>query len=141
MIASKKKLEKTLLKVDGSITEASKKLGISQQAIAERLKRDPSIKENVAAARAMALKKAGISRARVYKGISEGLDAKLVIIKDGDAVETEAPDHKERRENRKIALQLLGDLDQETQGGEKIFNLVQVFLPQKEPIIDVEAST
>lgn len=141
MIASKTKLEKTLIRTDGHIAKAAKIIGMTPQALHDRINNNPDIKKTVKEVRDAALKAAKISRARVYKGISEGLDAKLVIIKDGEATVTKAPDHKERRENRKIALQLLGDLDPDTQGGDKTFNLVQVFLPQKEPIIDVEAST
>lgn len=107
----KKFLMVAAVKHDGKAKEIAKTLGISRQAVCKHLKK-PEIKSLVEDSRALALKKAKISRARAYKKIAEGMEAMAISSYEGNVyISKKVPDYKERREHTKIALQLLGDLD------------------------------
>src|SRR3990167_8047639 len=60
-----------------------------------------------------ALYTAGITRPVVYSGIAEGLQAvkKRTEIRDGQEVVIEEPDHLIRAKHREMALNALGDLE------------------------------
>lgn len=143
MIATKKKLEKTLIKTDGNVKEAAKKIGVSPQAIYERLDRDPKIKERVESAKELAMRKAGLTRVKVYKVIADGLNAKALTSFEGKIYESKFADYKERRESAKLSVQLFGDLaNTQPEGGDiynsLFLNLNQINLESKDiPIGDL----
>lgn len=113
------------IKSNGSPTKMSKLLGITKSTASHHLQK-PEIKKLVLDEREKALKKAGISRVRVYKKINANLDATI------PQLQTHAIDR---------SLELLGDInnkDKNLEGAKNIFNF---FIPTKEPIqelIDAE---
>lgn len=129
MVVTQKKLGKVLLKHDGNTARASKELGVSQEAINKRLRHNPQLKKAILNVREEALKKAGLSRAFVYKGIKEGCKAKVVSTIEGIPTQTNIADHGERHKFLKTALELHKDLDPDKEQsvlniGSVIFNLL-----------------
>lgn len=147
-------LIKTYQKNGQNQHKTAKALKVSQPAVNQALKR-PEVQKTLAQINEDALKEAGAHLAKVYQRAAEGLDAYKVIpgmklTLGGDkpeeegirAVQSTAPDFKERRESVKLCLQLVQRLDQKDQdeslGIQNIFNF---FIPSKEPIrniIDME---
>ncbi len=111
MVVSQKNLLKLAIKHDGSPTKIAKETGITHQAVSDRIKKNPHIKKAILNVREEALKKAGLSREFVYKGIKEGCKANVVAMVDGIPVQSKIADHGERKHYLKIALLLHKDLD------------------------------
>jgi predicted transcriptional regulator len=116
MVIATKKLLKVTVKHDGNKTKIAKELGISRPAVSKRIKNNPHIQKAILNVREEAIKKAGLSRAFVYRGIKQGCQAKVVIVtenKDGKKVAklTSIADHGERKHFLKIALLLHKDLE------------------------------
>lgn len=111
MVVSQAKLLKTVLKHDGNESKAAKALGIKQQSVNDRIKRNPAIKKAILNVREEALKKSGLSRAFVYKGIKEGCKSRMVVVKDGVATLTKIIDRDTSHKYLKTALELHKDLD------------------------------
>lgn len=129
MVVSQAKLIKVNLKHDGNKTKTAKELGISVPAVSKRIKHNPAIQKAILNVREEALKKAGLSRAFVYRGIKEGCLSKVVVIQDGKAKTTNVPDRSERHKYLKTALELHKDLDPDKEQsvqniGAVIFNLM-----------------
>lgn len=111
MVVSQTKLLKALIKHDGNHTHAAKELGIAQTSVSKRVRKNPHIKQAILNVREEALKKAGLSRSFIYKGIKEGCKANVVAVVDGIPVQSKIADHGERKYYLKIALELHKDLD------------------------------
>lgn len=129
MVVSQAKLLKVTIKHDGNHTKAAKELGVSRPAVTKRINSNPHIKQAILNVREEALKKAGLSRAFVYKGIKEGCKATLVAMVDGIPVQSKIADHSERHKFLKTALELHKDLDPDKEQsvlniGSVIFNLL-----------------
>lgn len=121
---------KSAVKHDGSLKLMAKELGVAKQTVYYHLQK-PEIKEAVNRLKDIAMEKAGITRAKVYQKVCEGLDATKVIssnviAQDGEGMKDansmtkdfiEVPDFKERRESAKICLQLFGDLNNDADEG------------------------
>lgn len=121
-VVSKKDLTKALIKYDGNSNKAAKEVGITRRSVSRRISRNPDMKQEVLTAREQALHKAKVTRELVYKRIREGLDATVVAIYEGEVIESDAPDQKERREYAKMALNLFRDLDPEEDNSKELFN-------------------
>lgn len=102
---------KLAIKHDGNQNKIAKEVGITHQAVSDRIKKNPHIRKAILNVREEALKKAGLSRQFVYKGIKEGCMAKVVGMVDGIPVQSKIPDHGERKHYLKLALELHKDLD------------------------------
>lgn len=129
MVVSQAKLLKSIVKHDGNQTKAAKELGIKQPSVHRRLVNNPHLKEAILNVREEALRKAGLSRSFVYRGIKEGCQAKVVVVADGKAIKTNTADHDTRHKYLKTALELHKDLDPDKEQsvqniGSVIFNLV-----------------
>lgn len=129
MVVTQDQLKKALIKVDGNVSKAAKILGIHKQSVHERLRNNPSIKKAILNVREEALKKAGLSREFVYRGIKEGCQSKIVVIQDGKAKQTNVADRDTRHKYLKTALELHKDLDPDKEQsvlniGSVIFNLL-----------------
>lgn len=130
MVVSQKELIKVAIKNDGHTYNTAKELGISHQAVHQRINKNPNLKKAVLNAREQALKAAGLSRSKVYKSLAEGLKAKVVVIHEGKASETKIPDHNVRHKYGNTVLQLYRDLkDEDNQTpissiGALVFNIV-----------------
>lgn len=111
MVIDTKKLLKAVVKNDGNHTKAAKELGIRQQSVTRRVNKNPAIKKAILNVREEALKKAGLSRAFVYKGIKEGCKATVIADKSGTPFETDIADHSVRKHFLRIALELHKDLE------------------------------
>lgn len=111
MIASAEKLSKAIIKHGGNQHKAAKELGMSQPSISTRLTRNPELKQKILNAREKAMQRAGMTRSKVYETAVEGLKANVVSSFEGQAIESDAPDYKERRESVKLCLQLFRDLE------------------------------
>ena len=96
---------------------------MTKQAVSRRLIENPELKKKILSARENAMKRACITRSRVYTKVAEGLDAVVVksLAVDGEFsdngkqvyVEQAVTDFKERRESAKMCLQLFQDLGQD----------------------------
>lgn len=111
MVIETKKLLKVVIKHDGNKSRAAKELGLTQQAVSKRVNKNPHIQKAILNVREEALKKAGLSRTFVYRGIKEGCLAKVVAVIDGLPTKTNLADHGERKHFLKMALLLHKDLD------------------------------
>lgn len=111
MVISTKRLLKATIKHDGNKAKIAKELGISRPTVSIRIKRNPSIQKAILNVREEALKKAGLSRTFIYRGIKEGCKARVVAVIDGIPTRTSLPDHSERKHFLKLGLQLHKDLD------------------------------
>ena len=139
MVISTKKLSKLIIKHDGNQHKAAKEAGISQPAISNRLKKNPQLSKAILNVREEALKRAGLSRTFVYRGIKQGCQANVIMFDNHRAIKTRLADHDTRHKFLKTALELHKDLDpdkeQSTQNiGTVIFNLLHATGPQ---VIDV----
>jgi hypothetical protein len=99
------------IKNDGRVSAVSKELGVSYMAAKKNLAK-PDIQFAITKAQQAALKKAEISRTRVYKRAAEGLDAVKYVGMDG----REVVDFKERRESARFCCELMGDLPRAIKG-------------------------
>lgn len=129
MVVSTKEFTKVLIKADGNLSKAAKELKISKQSICERVRNNPGIKQKILNVREEALKKAGLSRAFVYRGIKQGCQANLIVVQEGKAKKTRLADHDARHKYLKTALELHKDLDPDKEQsvqniGAVIFNLI-----------------
>lgn len=129
MVVSHAKLLKSIIKNDGNQTKTAKELGIKQPSVHRRIQNNPTIKKAILNVREEALKKAGLSRAFVYKGIKEGCKSNVVATVDGIPVQSKIADHSERHKFLKTALELHKDLDPDKEQsvqniGAVIFNLI-----------------
>lgn len=111
MVVSQAKLIKVNIKHDGNKTKTAKELGISVPAVSKRINNNPAIKNAILNVREEAMKKAGITRTKVYKVIAEGLKANQTYVVDGTLKTSKIADRKERRENAKLSLLLFKDLE------------------------------
>ena len=130
---------KKVVEADGSPTKLGPMLGITPQAAKFQIHK-PDAQKVLAIAREKALKKAGITRGAVFKVIGDGLKANVVATFEGQAIESDAPDYKERREAAKLGLQLIGELKEDENPGQ-VQPLVQIFLPQRktlQELLDVD---
>lgn len=111
MVISTKQLSNAVLSTDGNQTRAAKKLGITKQAIQKRLRNNPQLKKAILNVREEALKRAGLSRSFVYRGIKQGCQANVIKTIDGLPIKTNIADHDTRHKFLKTALELHKDLD------------------------------
>lgn len=137
---SKKLIKAEAVKSDGSPTALARALNISPQSAHKHLQK-PEIKKAVLSEREAALRRAGITRLRVYRTIGEGLDATKIV--GYDEVKKEpivVTDFKERRETGKLCAQLFGDLSPDNSGNLPPAPFL-IFLPPPKEVIDVDAAT
>ena len=115
---SKKRLKAEAIKADGQAPLMAENLGIAQSTAYAHLQK-PEIQNAIQKERDRALAKANLTRERAFQKVSDGMNAGTIVTSyRGSAKETKAPDYKERREHTKIALQLIGELNQkDDQGG------------------------
>jgi hypothetical protein len=111
MVITKKNLLKLAIKHDGNQSKIAKAAGLTHQAVSDRLKKNPLLKQKIMNVREEALKRAGLTRAFVYRGIKEGCQAKLIGTVDGVPFKTNIADHDTRHKYLKTALELHKDLD------------------------------
>lgn len=139
MVVTTKELLKTVLKYDGNENQAAKALGVKQQSVNDRIKRNPDLKKAILNVREEALKKAGITRALVYGTLKAGLKSNIVVVANGKAKSSNVPDRHERREHAKLCVQLLRDLEPDKEQSVEnistvIFNIIS---NDKRQVIDV----
>lgn len=111
MVVSQSKLIKVNAKHDGNHTKTAKELGISVAAVSKRISHNPHIKKAILNVREEALKKSGLTRSFVYRGIKQGCQAKIISTQNGKAKKTNIADHDTRHKYLKTALELHKDLD------------------------------
>lgn len=111
MVVSKKNFQKLAIKHDGHPTKIAREAKITPQAVSHRLKHNPLIKQKILNVREEALKKAGLSRAFVYRGIKEGCQANIIVVDGNKATKTKIADHSIRHKFLKTSLELHKDLD------------------------------
>ena len=116
MVIATKKLLKVAVKHDGNKTRIAKEVGLTRQAVSKRINKSPQIKKAILNVREEALKKAGLSRTFVYRGIKQGCLAKVVVVAENNKGRTVAKlssiaDHGERKHFLKMALLLHKDLE------------------------------
>lgn len=100
------KLVKSLSKHNGNQTEVAKELGVTKQAISDRLS-NPVVKETIQETINRCLAKAGITEERVYGQLSKQLDAKETgIDENGNPIYRD--DFNSQDKARKDALKLMG---------------------------------
>jgi len=130
-------IQSEAVKADGSPTKMADALGITPQSAEHHLNK-PEIQELIEDARSKALKKAGITREKAYKRLAEGMDANATTTYEGEIIESKnVPDYKERRENTKIALMLIGDLDAQKNPPPPP-NIFNFFIPKKDDITTID---
>lgn len=88
MVVSEKELLKAVVK-HPSQTKAAKALGITQQSVNDRIKRNPHLKEKIQDIRQEAIKKSGLSLVKAFKRVNEALDANQYAF----GKKSKAPDH------------------------------------------------
>lgn len=146
MVVTEKQLTKVVLKHDGNMSKAAKAMGVTKQAIANRLRKNPKIKQKLLNAREQALKQAGITRVKVYKTVAQGLKAERTVSvfnddhdgKGSPYVQVTEIDYRERRESAKLCLQLFRDLETEqNDSGNNIIQLILQVMAKPPQVIDV----
>ena len=139
MVVEEKKLLKALIKHDGNQCKTAKALGIAQASVNRRVKNNPHIQQKILNVREEALKKAGLSRSFIYKGIKEGCQAKVIAVIDGVPVKTKIADHGERKHFLKLGLELHKDLDPDKEQSVQNIGAIifQILTKPKREVIDV----
>lgn len=135
------RLVKLLVEHEGVFAECARRLGVSPQAVEKYVRKHPEILTQAEDIRLMSLAVAGITRAKAYARISEGMDAMSSIVKLNPAptqdnpepvIITEFPNVKERRLNTVVALQLFGDLKEDRKID--MHAIIQLYAPQKDKL-------
>lgn len=110
------KLAKTLRKTNGDQSKAAKLLGVTRQTINGKT-HSPEFQSLRMQAINRAAKQAGLTLARIYGAVNGSLDANVVACYEGEAIESDAADHRARLIGAKIGLELFqhigGDLKDE----------------------------
>lgn len=138
----------TLKKNNFNKTATAKELGITQPAVTQRLKK-PDVKKMVDDIIEENLRRARITPTRLYKKISEGLEATRVIGRKSDNQQDDGgnndqdgllrePDFKERREYVQLGLKLMGHVrsDDESRKAQQI-NIIYGYRTEQPKIIDI----
>lgn len=108
---SQKKLLKLAIKHDGNQSKVAKAAGVTHQAVSNRLKKNPLLKQKILNVREAALKQAGLTRSFIYRGIKEGCKATVIASRNDIPFKTGIADHAERKHFLKMGLLLHKDLD------------------------------
>lgn len=100
------KLYKAIQKSGGSQTKAANKLGITRGAVHQRIKKNPEYQSLRQQAIQKTARDVGFTLHRIYSALNNSLDANVVACYEGDAIESDAPDHRARLIGVKIGLEL-----------------------------------
>lgn len=152
MVASEEKFTKVLIKTELNGQRAAKKLGCSPTAVYKRLRENPEIRKKILNARELALKRAGLTRVKVYKKLAEGLDSTKVIscnvvAPDGEGMRdagsmtkdfVDVPDYATRHKYVETALRLHRDLTPDDDDDHRGKVIVNIFRPEPYKTMDIE---
>ncbi len=138
MVATEEKLKQVVIRSDGNMSKAARKLGVTPQAVAKRLSENPKLKASIQEICKKGLAKAGADLDKIFLRTAEGLDAvkekpamKIKLGEGEDAGISNAVvyevDFKERRESAKLCHLLVGNLQDKDKDG--ITNRPVVIMP------------
>lgn len=122
------RLHKAIQKAGGSQSKAAKQLGVTRGAIHQRIKKNPEYHAIRKLAIAKAAASAGLTLHRIYSVVNKSLDANVVACFNGEATESDAPDHRARLIGAKIGLELFEHLGADTKDDGKIGNELADFI-------------
>ena len=100
-------LVKALSKNGMNQAKVARKLGVSPQAIQDRIKR-PAVQKVLAKINEDALKRVGVKMSKVYQCFNEALDANLSSSFKGEIFPSDEPDHNIRLKTAVECLELTG---------------------------------
>lgn len=98
---------KSFIKNGANQAKAAKELGIRQQSLNKALRR-PAAQKILAKLNEEALRRAGATLEKIYKRISEAMDANLAASYKGEIIESSVPDARIRLDAAIEALELTG---------------------------------